>query len=91
VALQSTNPPLAGILNGSTAYVRGDFVLIKSDNAAFGAFIKQNTHANSLREAIYHVTDRKVRLGLYRSSAEQQPVVGQDPLARLAENYSRFN
>jgi DNA polymerase-3 subunit gamma/tau len=84
--LKESNPPLAGILDGSAAYTRGEFVLIKCDNPAFGAFIKQAIHANSLKETIFHVTDRKVRLGLYKN---ENRTAEKDPLAALAENYAK--
>jgi len=80
--LRECNPPLAGILEGSTAFTRGDFVLIKCDNPVLGAFIKQTIHANSLKETIYLVTDRRARLGLYKGP--QQEAL-KDPLAMLAQ------
>ena len=82
--LQQSNPPLSGILAGSCAYIRGDFLLIKSDNPALGAFIRQNIHAAGLKDAVYEVTDRRVRLGLYK--AEDKPgAAPKDPLELLAE------
>jgi DNA polymerase-3 subunit gamma/tau len=92
--LQEQNPALAGILTGSSAVSRGDYVLIKCENPAFPAFIKQAIHANTLRETIYAITDRKVRLGIFRppESTAAQPksptAGGGDPLARLQENYA---
>jgi len=80
--LRANNPPLSGILEGSAAYIRGDFVLIKSENPALGSFIRQNVHAGSLKEAVYEVTDRKVRLGLYKAEGSAAP---KDPLEMLAE------
>ena len=80
--LRGRNPPLSGILDGSAAYIRGDYVLIKSGNPALIDFIKQSVHASSLKEAVYHVTDRKVRLGLYRGDAGEAK---KDPLEMLAE------
>jgi len=81
--LRRGNPPLSGILDGSAAYIRGDFVLIKSENPALSSFIRQNVHAASLKEAIFAVTDRKVRLGLYK--AEKSEAAPKDPLELLAE------
>jgi len=80
--LRKTNPPLSGVLDGSGAYIRGDYVLIKSVNPALGEFIRQTLHANSLLEAIYNTTDRKVRLGLYKAQPTAAP---KDPLALLAQ------
>ena len=82
--LRQSNPPLSGILDGSAAYIRGDFLLIKSDNAALGAFIRQNVHAASLKDAVYDVTDRKVRLGLYKGD-DKPGAPPKDPLELLAE------
>ena len=84
--LQGENPALAGILAGSSAVSRGDFILINCENPAFPAFIKQSIHANGLKEIIYHITDRKVRLGIFKPSASKEPEAA-DPLAKLQENY----
>ena len=84
--LQGENPALAGILAGSSAVSRGDFILINCENPAFPAFIKQSIHANGLKEIIYHITDRKVRLGIFKPSAAKEPEAA-DPLAKLQENY----
>jgi len=80
--LRQGNPPLAGILDGSTAYMRGDFLLIKSDNPALKSFIGQKTHAGNLIKAVYDTTDRRVRLGLYKGA---EPAPPKDPLELLAE------
>ena len=85
--LQGENPALAGILSGSSAVSRGDFILIKCANPAFPAFIKQGIHANGLKEIIYHITDRNVRLGIFKPPAAQTGEAAEDPLARLQENY----
>jgi len=82
--LRQSNPPLSGILEGSAAYIRGDFLLIKSDNPALGAFIRQNIHAAGLKDAIFHVADRKVRLGLYKGD-DKSGAPPKDPLELLAE------
>jgi len=82
--LKRINPPLSGILAGSSAYIRGDYVLIKSGNPALKSFIDQKAHAGNLMKAVYEVTDRKVRLGLYKA-AEGAASVPRDPLEMLAE------
>ncbi|MCL2298925.1 MAG: hypothetical protein FWC27_02110, partial [Firmicutes bacterium] len=80
--LRGSNPPLSGILDGSAAYIRGDYVLIKSGNPALNSFISQKSHAGNLIKAIYEVTDRRVRLGLYKAAESALP---KDPLEMLAE------
>ena len=82
--LRGSNPPLSGILDGSTAYIRGDLVLIKSGNPAFRDFLRQGVHAASLKEAIYDVTDRRVRIGPYEG-AGATAATPKDPLEMLAE------
>jgi len=82
--LRRSNPPLSGILDGSAAYLRGEYVLIKSTNPVLGSFIRQSLHAGSLKEAIFEVTDRRVRLGLYKAD-EMADAPVKDPLEMLAE------
>ncbi len=79
--IQNTDRPLTGILTGSSAYIRGDHLLIKCDNPTFPQFIKTGIHAAALREAVVKVTGRKYRLGIYRSSDNSQKA--RDPLAEL--------
>ncbi|MCL2445745.1 MAG: DNA polymerase III subunit gamma/tau [Oscillospiraceae bacterium] len=78
--LGETNPGLAGILQGSSAVTRGEHILIKSTNPAFEAFIRQPNQAGSLKQAIYDVSDRKVKLGIFKGDAAPP----KDPLAELA-------
>ncbi|MDR1927657.1 MAG: DNA polymerase III subunit gamma/tau [Oscillospiraceae bacterium] len=81
--LRGCNPPLAGILSGSSAFRRDDFVLIQTENPSFPLFIRAKEHAASLKEVITAVTGETLRLGLFRrEEAGQTPT---DPLSRLAE------
>jgi len=80
--LRTDHPALAGVLEGSSAVSRGDIILIKCGNPACGAFVRQEIHANSLKETIYQVTDRRVRLQIHKGG-DAQP--SKDPLAQLAE------
>ena len=70
-----------GILSGSSAYIRGNFVLIKCDNPTFPQFIKLPLHSSALKNAIEKITGTKYRLGIYKSSENNQPK--RDPLADL--------
>ena len=86
--LAQLNKPLWGILLNSSAYVRGDFVLIKSENPTFSSFIKTGTNARDVKEAIYRATGRKSRLGIYSRPAPQEPPKEEpaaDPLDRLLQ------
>ncbi|MCL2106165.1 MAG: DNA polymerase III subunit gamma/tau [Oscillospiraceae bacterium] len=86
--LKTANPPLSGILTGSRAFTRGDFVLIQSENPSLPVFLNQASHAASLKELILQVTGRqRVRLGPYRGTADGSGGGGapKDPLSLLAE------
>ena len=87
--LTKTNMPLWGVLTGSSAIIRGDYVLIKSDNPTLSAFIKTGGNARDVKEAVLRVTGKRYRLGLYSGApspkmAAQQPThTPKDPLENL--------
>ena len=74
--------PLFGILNGSRAYIRGEFFLIDTQNDAVRTFIKNSIHSRAIKKAVYEVTGKKYKLGLFHNpnaeKAEQR-----DPLEDL--------
>lgn len=83
--LSEINKPIWGILIGSTAYIRNDFVLIKSENPTFASFIKTGSNARDVKEAVFRVTGKKYRLGIYNNASstptpERKP---KDPLENL--------
>lgn len=79
--LNVTDKPLTGILGSSSAYLRGDFLLIKCDNPVFSQFIRQSNHASAIKKAIYDITGKKYRLGIYKS--DENNSAAKDPLAEL--------
>ncbi len=84
--LTKLNMPLWGVLNGSSAVIQGDFVLIKSDNPTLKDFIKTGTNARDIKTAVKNVMGRAYRLGLYNASAQQSSASTQpkkDPLENL--------
>lgn len=86
--LTKINMPLWGVLNGSSAIIRGDYVLIKSDNPTLSAFIKTGGNAKDVKEAVLRVTGKRYRLGLYSGAAApkaaaQPAAVPKDPLENL--------
>lgn len=83
--LMQINMPLWGVLNGSTAVIQGDFVLINSSNPTLSAFIKQGRNARDVKEAIRRVTGKAYRLGLYSGSSApvQSTAPKKDPLENL--------
>lgn len=84
--LTGINMPLWGVLNGSSAVIQGDFVLIKSDNPTLKDFIKTGTNARDIKAAIKNVMGRPYRLGLYSGATQQSSAPTQpkkDPLENL--------
>ncbi len=83
--LSQINKPIWGILIGSTAYIRNDFVLIKSENPTFASFIKTGSNARSVKEAVFRVTGKKYRLGIYNptTQADAPKAKSKDPLDEL--------
>lgn len=74
---------LFGVLNGSRGFVRGeDIFLIDSQNATVGEFIKVSTHSRAIKKALYEVTGKKYRLGIFKGR-EPQNTVKRDPLEDL--------
>lgn len=85
--LMQINPPLWGVLNNSTAFERGEFVLIRSDNPTVPAFIKTGTNGRDVKEAIFRTTGKKYRLGIYNPQATQNnsDEKKRDPLEDLVQ------
>lgn len=81
--LAEIDKPLAGILSGSSAFFRGEFVLIQSENPLLGSFIRQGNHSSAVKEAVLRVTGRKYRLGLYSGVDKKAPKKKTDPLDDL--------
>ena len=86
--LTKTNMPLWGVLSGSQATIKGDYVIIDSPNPTLSAFIKTGGHARDVKEAVYRVTGKKYRLGLANSGAAPKatptaPQAKTDPLQDL--------
>lgn len=81
----SLDRPLIGILNKSTAFLRGDeYILISSSNTTLGQFLKQGSHASAIIEAVKRVTGKQYRLGIYHRK-EETVQVKKDPLDGLIQ------
>ena len=85
--LKKTDMSLVGILNGASAYVRDNFLLIKSDNPALSTFIRKDLHASFLSKAIVTVTGKQYKIGLYKQPEKQS---SKDPLEGLIKKIEDF-
>jgi hypothetical protein len=74
--------PLYGVLQGSSAYLRGDFVLIDTDNELFKSLVVRDGNKKVLAEAIKQVTGRDYRIGVKKKSAARTETT-QDALSEF--------
>lgn len=77
--LAESCPPLYGVLLGSGASMRGDMVLIHTDNALFRTLVTRDGNRQLLVEAIMRVTGRKCRIGIKKTPPPEE--TAEDPLA----------
>ena len=70
--LSLSAPLLGGILNGSDAYIEGEFLLIDSKNPQFAELMNSGNgiYRDKLRRSVETVTGRTFKLGPYRKKAE---------------------
>lgn len=79
--LSGLNKPLWGVLSGSTAFIRGEFILIKSENPTFPSFIRTGNNARDVKEAVFRSSGKRFRLGIYTpKQGEDIPKEKADPL-----------
>ncbi len=71
--LSQTAPPLHGVLIGSTAAIRDDFVLISTENAMFRTLVSGDGNKKKLSDAIEKVTGRTYRIGMKKAAAKEAP------------------
>ncbi len=82
--LTQTCPLIAGVLKGSKAYIKGDFLLIDAPNSQFKSLINQQSgkYKENIRDAAQRVLGATYKLGPYKREAV---VAEQDPLKALAD------
>ncbi len=84
--LAGTCAPLYGVLVGSTAVLRGEYVLICTDNDMFKALVTRDGNKNVLLGAIRAVTGRNHRLGIKKASQAPAAEPSSDPLSAFLQN-----
>lgn len=82
--LTGTCPLIAGVLKGSKAYIKGEYLLIDAPNSQFKTLINQanGKYKENIREAAQRVLGTTYKLGPYKRDAVS---VEEDPLKALAE------
>ncbi len=83
--LQKSCPIIAGVLQGSSAYISGDRLLIDTQNSQFRTLVNgaNNLYRDSIRKAAYNVLGATYKLGPYRASEAASQM--DDPLKSFAE------
>ncbi len=88
--LRGTCPIIAGVLQGSNAYIEGDRLLIDAPNSQFRTLVNGNNsvYRDSIRKAAQSVLGRVYKLGPYHAKpAETQDV---DPLQDFAQKLKQL-
>ena len=67
--IHKTDIPLFSVLNGSSANIVGEHFVIDSPNPTIKDFIKIPTHAKAIKQAIYDLTGRSLKLAVAKKSS----------------------
>ncbi|MBE6766378.1 MAG: DNA polymerase III subunit gamma/tau [Ruminococcaceae bacterium] len=83
-SLFKINPLMASVLRGSRAFIRGEYLLIDSDNPQFKEIMNASAHnRDTLRRAIFDTLEVQYKIGPYHRENEAQNKT--DPLLGLAQ------
>ncbi len=88
--LSVTAPLIHGVLNGSKAYISGEYLLIDAPNSGFRDLINSGTsmHRDAIRKAATQVLGKTYKLGPYKPVQTNSE---KDPLKALAEKIKQFD
>ncbi len=87
--LTVSSPLLAGVLKGSSAYIKDDYLLIDAPNSQFRSLINSGnaSYKESIRKAAFTVLDRSFKLGPYTPPKASEE---KDPLNDFAQKLKNF-
>ena len=88
--LRGTCPIIAGVLQGSSAYIEGDRLLIDTQNSQFRTLVNGNNsvYRDSIRKAAQSVLGKVYKLGPYHAKPSEAQDV--DPLQSFAEKLKQL-
>lgn len=80
--LQKTCPLIAGVLQGSSAYTKGSYLLIDTENGQFRTMVNgaNSLYRDSIRNAARQILGQTYKLGPYK----KQEIRNDDPLAAFS-------
>lgn len=87
--LKTSCPLIAGVLQGSAAYIKGQYLLIDAPNGQFRSLINSGNglYKDSIRKAAQTVLGVTYKLGPYTAANHKAE---EDPLAALADRLKNF-
>ena len=86
--LRVSCPLIAGVLGGSAAYIKGDYLLIDTESSQFKTLVNgaNPLYREQIRKAAEEVLGKTYKLGPYRQAAKAE----EDPLASFAQKLKSF-
>lgn len=87
--LKSSCPLIAGVLQGSSGYIKGAYLLIDAPNSQFRSLINSGSaqYRDSIRRAAHTVLGQTYKLGPYTKTEKAD---SEDPLAAIARRLKNF-
>lgn len=87
--LRTDSPLIAGVLNDSRAYIKGEFLLIDAPNSQFRSLINSanGKYKDSIRKAAFKVLGATYKLGPYQKKSSSD---ADDPLKSLEAKLKNF-
>lgn len=85
--LQKTCPLMWGVLQDSSAYIRGDALLIDCKNTQFLNLIKNQNYRDYIRKAALEVLGKSYKLGGYKPKSDNS---SKDPLGEVIDKLSEL-
>ncbi len=70
--LHKTDIALFGVLNGANGSIVGEHFVIDSPNPTIKEFIKIPTHSKAIKQAVFELTGRNLRLAIAKKKAAVQ-------------------
>ncbi len=83
-------PPIYGVLNGSRAFIKGQYLLIDAPNNMFRTMINgsNSTYRDAIRKAAELVLGQTYKLGPYKAASSDD---SNDPLKALAQKLKQYD
>ena len=85
--LKDSCKPISGLLSGSSAFIQGDKLLIKTNNAALIQFLNIPLYSNAIIDAVIKTCGKKYAVSVFDNTEEKKRT---DPLENLAKKIDEY-